>query len=115
MFRITAGKGFQMTFENGWTASVQWGTGNYCDNRDMRYSPNADIEAGQKGSKTAEIAAWDADGEWHNFGNDEVKGWVTPDEVVEFLSLVASFAGNPSHDRRIAHGQFDMFALDTTK
>ena len=27
--------GFQMQFENGWTASVQFGIGNYCDNRDI--------------------------------------------------------------------------------
>ena len=32
MFKITRGTGFQMTFENGWTISVQFGYGNYCDN-----------------------------------------------------------------------------------
>ena len=91
MFYITDGKGFQMKFANGWTASVQWSTGNYCDNRYMRYSPTANIEAGQKGSKTAEIAAWDGNGEWHNFGGDTVKGWVSAEEVVEFLNMVSNF------------------------
>ncbi len=91
MFYITDGKGFQMKFANGWTASVQWGTGNYCDHYDMRYSSTANVEAGQKGSTTAEIAAWDGNGEWHNFGNDTVKGWVSPDEVVAFLSMVSNF------------------------
>lgn len=89
MFYITDGKGFHMKFANGWTASVQWGTGNYCDNRGMRYSPTANAEAGAKGSTTAEIAAWDAEGEWHTFGVEEVKGYVTPDEVVAFLNMVA--------------------------
>ena len=31
-FRITEGKGFQITFANGYTASVQFGSGNYCSN-----------------------------------------------------------------------------------
>lgn len=31
-FVSTMRKGFQMTFKNGLTVSVQWGTGNYCDN-----------------------------------------------------------------------------------
>jgi hypothetical protein len=31
-FKSTENKGFQMTFENGWTISVQFGYGNYCDN-----------------------------------------------------------------------------------
>ena len=31
--RFTSGyiKGFRMTFENGYSISVQWGVGNYCD------------------------------------------------------------------------------------
>jgi hypothetical protein len=31
-FNSTSNKGFNMTFANGITASVQWGAGNYCDN-----------------------------------------------------------------------------------
>lgn len=35
MFRSTENKGFQLTFANGWTISVQFGKGNYCNgNRD---------------------------------------------------------------------------------
>ena len=29
------GKGFGMTFDNGFTISVQWGKGNYSSNRDL--------------------------------------------------------------------------------
>jgi hypothetical protein len=32
-FKSTNNKGFQMTFENGWTISVQFGYGNYCSHR----------------------------------------------------------------------------------
>ena len=36
MFEVTTGKGFHVTFENGWTVSVQFGPGNFCDNYHMR-------------------------------------------------------------------------------
>ena len=42
MIRITNGKGFQMTFENGWTISVQFGWGNYHDRREMFPGPDYD-------------------------------------------------------------------------
>jgi hypothetical protein len=31
-FRACENKGFHVTFQNGWTVSVQWGSMNYCDN-----------------------------------------------------------------------------------
>lgn len=34
MFRITRGKGFHVSFPNGYTVSVQFGPGNYCDHYD---------------------------------------------------------------------------------
>lgn len=95
MFKVTGGKGFQMTFANGWTVSVQWGSGNYSDHyhRWSRAGESLEIvdrDVGAEGSKTAEIAAWDKDGVWHNFGSDTVKGYVSPDEVAEFIQLFAS-------------------------
>jgi hypothetical protein len=90
MLKITGGKGFALTFANGWTASVQFGTGNYCDNRSLSlYSGSADVRAGEAGSANAEIAAWDADGKWYDFGSDTVKGWVSADEVATFLAEIA--------------------------
>lgn len=89
-FKITQGRGFHMTFDNGWTASVQWGSGNYCENFDLD-ARSADANAGANGSKTAEIAAWDKDRNWYNFGDDTVKGYVTPNEVLTFLNMVAGF------------------------
>jgi hypothetical protein len=41
-------------------------------------------------SPTAEVAAWNADGDWHNFGHDQVEGWQSTDEVLEFVSFVAN-------------------------
>ena len=94
MFAITQGSGFQLTLENGWTVSVQFGAGNYASNRD------ADFFAAKKEnfweSTTAEIAAWYGEREgigtenWYDFGNESrIKGWCSADEVVEFLGMVS--------------------------
>ena len=54
-------EGFSMTFENGLTISVQFGIGNYC-------TRNEKDEA-----ISSEIAIWNEDGKWFDFGNDQVK------------------------------------------
>lgn len=95
MIRITQGRGFQLTFANGWTASVQFGPGNYCQNRDMdiNASPNDYREsnrlAGERGSMDAEIAAWPDGGTLVSFGGDTVEGWVPADQVAAFLMFVS--------------------------
>jgi len=72
--------GFHITFKNGYTISVQFGKGNYSD----------------KGETTAEIAAWSPDGEWMRLGEgDTVRGWCTPDEVLDYMKLVASQDSKP--------------------
>lgn len=84
MFDITKGKGFKITFANGWTVSVQFGGLNYCQHYD------APAGAGYRGpSKDAEIAAWDKDGNWYDFGGDTVKGYVSADDVLAFMNLIA--------------------------
>jgi hypothetical protein len=54
-------RGFHLTFENGWTLSVSWGTGTYCENRDVPlFQPVRDfIEE----PATAECWGWYGDGE----------------------------------------------------
>ncbi len=83
MFKITQGKGFQMTFENGWTVSVQFGSCNYGSNYDVPFGTRI------SSATTAEIAAWDADGKWHDFGGDTVQGWCSPDQVARFIQQIA--------------------------
>ena len=95
MFSITGGKGFQLTFPNGWTASVQWGAGNYCENYNVMeyrnpFVVNPDLRKYE--SQTAEIAAWDRDGVWHKFDTgDTVKGYVHAKDITGFLAMVAGF------------------------
>jgi hypothetical protein len=65
--------GFHITFKNGLTISVQFGKGNYC-------TP----------SRSAEIAIWDNDNQDYNFGNDMVKGWLSPEEIAAWIYAVST-------------------------
>ena len=89
MFKISTdvlsgeAKGFHLVFANGFTASVQWGRGNYADR----------LENG--GAANAEVAAWGPDENWwhapgFDYHGDDVLGNVTSDEVVRFLQEVAN-------------------------
>lgn len=87
MFKITRGTGFQMTFENGWTISVQFGYGNYCDNNrhpdGFDFGKNKDIVQ----SYDAEIAIWN-NGTWYTFEDgDTVKGYCSADEVATWVEF----------------------------
>lgn len=94
-FVSTMRKGFHMTFKNGLTASVQWGAGNYCDNhfpKDRDFSFKKDAS-----SDTAEIAVFDKTGNFLDpqsffsyeiISDGSVAGYLTPEQVVEFLTAV---------------------------
>jgi hypothetical protein len=90
MFRTT-GRGFSVTFENGWTASVQWGAGNYCANRYGHDKPAHERMVACE-SRNAEVAAWDVAGNYYAFSKtegDNSKGWMSPHEVMKFLNMVS--------------------------
>jgi hypothetical protein len=85
MFRTVYNRGFQMTFENGWTISVQFGYGNYCSHRNHE----SKMEIHQ--CPDAEIAIWGPDKQDYNFGNDIAKGYFSADEVAEWIKFTANF------------------------
>lgn len=99
-FAITMRKGFQIQFENGVLASVQFGAGNYCENRSsMDFMCQNDAT-----SDDAEIAAiYKGEGEfkdefitqevWPDRCScyDDVVGWLSPEEVLEFLNKCKEF------------------------
>ena len=91
-FSITQSKGFQLTFENGWTVSVQWGPGNYTDSYHSSGPTNWDApkQSDSWESQSAEIAAWDSKGKWHQFDGDTVKGYVSTNEVAKFINKIAN-------------------------
>lgn len=81
-------KGFHITFENGCTVSVQFGYGNYGSNRDWRGGHRND---GVPKARTAEVAAWHANGDWIKVAeDDDVAGWQSPAEVLAIMSRVAA-------------------------
>ena len=85
--------GFAMTFENGYTISVQWGPGNYCATRNNEEFIKQNPFTGEHRtyeSHTAEIAAWGPDGEWlHLSEHDDVAGWLTADKVAEYIAVLS--------------------------
>ena len=95
MFQSTLHKGFKMTFDNGFTISVQWGTGNYCENNrpSIDHSDQLDWSnrPGEYSSPDAEIAIWNKDNVWYDFGHDRVKGYCKPDEVADWIIKVKNF------------------------
>lgn len=89
MFKITKHRGFQITFENGWTVSVQFGGGMYCDNYDMDCGKEKEINILK--CRNAEIAAFDDNGEMLKFENgDTVKGYVSPNYALDFMNKIAN-------------------------
>lgn len=103
-FGISGGKGFHMTFRNGWCISVQFGWGNYCSNK---YLPEEyeesfearDRRAGKQGSSDAEVAVFDPKGamvklpafmfEEGDYA-DIVSGWNNTDKVLLLMNWVAA-------------------------
>jgi hypothetical protein len=83
MLASTQNKGFRMTFQNGYTISVQFGKGNYCHNRHSTDNPK---EIDVYNSKDAEVAVWDS-----NHNNVEVSSYCSADEVAEFINKVKNW------------------------
>ncbi len=70
---------FSMKFANGYTVSLAMGDGTYS-------TGTADT-----GFVSAEVAAWDADGNWVKLGsNDDVDGWQDTDSVLAIMNKIAA-------------------------
>ena len=85
MFTSTQNKGFRMKFENNFSISVQWGSGNYCSNRDKKINEKSEnfIE-----SFTAEVAIF-FDDKLLPITNNEVIGWLTAGDVANIIEIVS--------------------------
>lgn len=75
--------GFQLTFANGLTISVQFGRGNYCNNRQCQPNPSK--------CSNAEVAIWDANDDGYTFPDGRTAdGWVSADDVAKWIYAVQS-------------------------
>ena len=97
-FVSTFNKGFNMTFENGISISVQWGVGNYCNRKnDGSFDESMNGEFWE--ATSAEIMIIDT-----NDGSDDVilgngdvvAGWLSTDRVAELIHACAT-------SRNVAH------------
>ena len=88
--------GFMLDFPNGWTASVQFGPGNYCTNQNQNRNPFGESVQFLE-SNTAEIASWRTEDRestttrgWFTFDDgQEVRGWQNVNSVMEFLNMIS--------------------------
>jgi len=84
-FNIVHNKGFHITLKNGWTVSVQFGWGNYCDNYNNKPEELKNYGMIPYSSNTAEVWAWKNDVTYPN----GPKGYQTPEEVLKFINKVS--------------------------
>ena len=87
MFKISDNKGFQMTFDNGYMVSVQFGAGNYCDNYDLNIMDYYGKPVPP--SFTAETALISPDGEFIKYKDDHVQARQTPEDVLKLMNYAA--------------------------
>ena len=91
-FVATQNKGFGMTFDNGLTISVQWGTENYCEKKHTTIHPTNPMKHKIWDSLSAEIAVFDNE-EMINIssdGVDAVIGWLGTHDVAKVIAIVSS-------------------------
>lgn len=87
MFRINDNKGFQITFDNGYTVSVQFGAGNYGSNYNADFVANMNKP---QNATLAETALLDPKGNFVQYKDDDVQGYRTVNDVLELLNYARS-------------------------
>tara|TARA_R100000781_G_scaffold95553_1_gene59682 strand:- start:220 stop:501 length:282 start_codon:yes stop_codon:yes gene_type:complete len=89
MFSVKDGRGFQITFENGYTVSVQFGAIHKCDNEVYGIKALKHLDKLAKDCVNADVALW--------FGDEKIKWrghYQNPKEVLETL-IYAESLPNP--------------------
>ena len=99
MLKDTQGKGFQLTFSNGLTISVQFGYGNYCENHVKKTEDKPNLYSYELSSKDAEVAIWNENNDWitNDFiycKNDDVIGYLSSDSVADLIYKVKNSSCN---------------------
>ena len=94
-------KGYEMTFDNGWTISVKWGAGAQGSNftEDMLkadYRSNATARTAEVAAIYGDPISKDADDLWWNFADGRVEpdnrtsvsSFINPDKVADMITIV---------------------------
>lgn len=101
MFSITENKGFQITFENGYTISCQFGTGSYCDRRSFTEPYGSELGMRRVESANCEVAIWRDNGDFITGaicdaadvdvdGDGMVAGYVSPEAVAKLIAYIST-------------------------
>ena len=86
MFRINDNKGFSITFDNGYTVSVQFGPGNYSSNKNLSFLDNINKPMT---ANTVETALLAPDGDFVAYKNNDVQGYQSTADVLELLDYAS--------------------------
>jgi hypothetical protein len=86
MFRINDNKGFSITFDNGYTVSVQFGPGNYGSNYNLNFIENMNMPMTANTAETALIAP---NGDFVEYKYNDVQGYQTVNDVLELLNYAS--------------------------
>jgi hypothetical protein len=97
-FIATQNKGFSLKFENGFSISVQWGTMNYCEKKNIGTEYGYEMKKPTWESTSAEIAVFKGSDSTHPGGSeiieigehDTVIGWLSADQVAKVIAIVSS-------------------------
>ena len=97
-FVSTQNKGFLIKFDNGFSISVQWGTINYCEKKNLVSEFDDEMKKPLWESSDAEIAVFKGSDSTHPGGSeiieigehDAVIGWLSPEKVSKVISIVSS-------------------------
>lgn len=105
-FAITRGSGFHITFDNGYSVSVQFGPTSHTDNGEGNDDPFERIGAwgidypqyGKKGCANAECGVLDPDGKLIDLPkwaaeNDQVTNRSTPAQVLRLMNWASKIKG----------------------
>jgi hypothetical protein len=82
MIKSNSNKGFQLTFTNGYTISVQFGFGSYSSNKNDKVMPT-----GNYSSQNAEVGYWN---DSVNEGEIEIEAFCDANKVAELINKVSN-------------------------
>ena len=112
-------RGFKYTLTNGYTLSVAFGPGNYCDNRNQPFSPDetgylsSDFEVAvfEPNGDIADLLPAKEEGGW----SDQVVGFVPASALpmlisaLKFWSVREEFQNEPETFERVLHARCRIF------
>ena len=103
-FDVIAGRGFHMTFENGWTVSVMFGAGSYSDNYGIGFLQAVDILQ----CANAEVAVFKRGKPMYRhpyFDNGTVSSDYTPKMVLDLMTWAEALDPDFDYDSETSENE----------